>query len=72
MDADLTKQALELPLSQRLQLVDELWESILAQAEDIALTDAQREELDRRLARYHADPTSARPWDEVRERLFGK
>ena len=70
MESDLTKQALNLPLPDRLQLVDELWESILAQAEEVPLTDAQRAELDRRLARYEANPESARPWDEVRKRLW--
>ncbi len=72
MDADFTKQALNLPLPDRLQLVDDLWESILAQAEEIPLTDGHRDELDRRVARYEANPESARPWDEVRDRLWGK
>jgi len=71
-DADFTKQALNLPLPDRLQLVDDLWESILAQAEEIPLTDGQRDELDRRVARYEANPESAKPWGEVRDRLWGK
>jgi putative addiction module component (TIGR02574 family) len=72
MDADLTKQALSLPLPERLQLVDDLWESILAQVEEIPLTDAQRSELDRRVARYEANPETAKPWSEVRDRLWGQ
>ena len=70
MDADLTKQVLNLPLPDRIALVEELWESILSQADEVPLTDAQRAELDRRLARYEADPDSAKPWDEVRSRLW--
>jgi putative addiction module component (TIGR02574 family) len=72
MDADLIKQALGLPLTERIQLVEELWESILSQADEVPLTDAQRAEIDRRLARYEADPTTASPWDEVRARLWDK
>ena len=72
MDADLTKQALSLPLAERMRLVDELWESILLQADEVPLTDEQRAELDRRLARYEADPSTASPWDEVRARLWDK
>ncbi len=72
MDTDLTKQALSLPLPDRLQLVDDLWESILAQVEEIPLTDAQRAELDRRVARFEANPESAKPWGEVRDRLWGQ
>ena len=70
MDANLTKQVLSLPLSQRLELVDELWDSIYAEADDIPITEELRAEIDRRLARYKADPTTAKPWDEVRKRLW--
>ncbi|HEY0370505.1 MAG TPA: addiction module protein [Thermoanaerobaculia bacterium] len=35
------------------------------------LSEEVREELDRRLAAYYADPSSARPWDEVKAELFG-
>jgi len=35
------------------------------------LTEALREELDRRLDAYYADPASARPWREIKEELFG-
>ncbi|HEV7766781.1 MAG TPA: addiction module protein [Thermoanaerobaculia bacterium] len=36
-----------------------------------AVADDLRAELDRRLAAYHADPASARPWDEIKSELFG-
>ncbi|HQR38926.1 MAG TPA: addiction module protein [Blastocatellia bacterium] len=70
MDADLTKQVLSLSLPDRIALIDELWESILSQADEVPLTDAQRAELDRRLARHDANPGSARSWDDVRSRLW--
>ena len=34
------------------------------------LTEAQRAELDRRLAEFEADPSIAVPWEVVRERLI--
>ncbi|HWP85248.1 MAG TPA: addiction module protein [Terriglobia bacterium] len=34
---------------ERLRLLDQLWESLAAKPEALLLTDAQREELDRRL-----------------------
>lgn len=34
------------------------------------LTDEQKLEIDRRLADYDANPSSGRPWAEVREQLF--
>jgi putative addiction module component (TIGR02574 family) len=48
-----------------------LWES-LDEAEkgaELGLTAAEAAELDRRWAEHEADPDSALPWEEVRERL---
>ncbi len=50
----------------RLRLIGELWDS-LEPSEQAELSSADREELDRRIAA--ADPSAARPWDEVRARL---
>jgi len=65
-------QLLELPASERLQLVEAIWDSLAEDPGDVPVSDAVREELDRRLAAYEADPSSARPWDEIRAELFGK
>jgi putative addiction module component, TIGR02574 family len=55
----------DLPVEQRLNLVEDLWDSIAADQEALPLTDAQRHELDRRLDRYEADRSPGRPLDEV-------
>lgn len=65
-------QLLELPPSERLQLVEALWDSLVQTPEAIPVSDELREELDRRLAAYYADPSSARPWEQIREELFGR
>jgi len=62
---------LELPASERLQLVEAIWDSLVEVPGAVPLSDHVREELDRRLDAYYADPESARPWDEVKEELFG-
>ena len=62
---------LELPASERLQLMEAIWDSLVEVPGAVALSDHVREELDRRLEAYYADPESARPWDEVKEELFG-
>jgi putative addiction module component (TIGR02574 family) len=49
--------------SERLQLVEELWDSL--SPDDIPLTPAQAQELDRREALHRADPTRGKPWREV-------
>jgi putative addiction module component (TIGR02574 family) len=65
-------EILELPADQRLQLVEAIWDSLVEIPEAVPLGDEVREELDRRLAAYYDDPSSARPWREIREELFGK
>ena len=62
---------LELPTLERLQLVEAIWDSLIEVPEAIPVSDAVREELDRRLAAYYENPSSARPWREVKEELFG-
>lgn len=48
-----------LPVKERLRLIEELWESIDANPEDVPVTSAQRAELDRRIAAHEADPEAA-------------
>ena len=64
-------QLLELPAAERLQLVEAIWDSLLELPEAVPVSDELREELDRRLAAYYAEPASARPWDEIKAELFG-
>jgi putative addiction module component (TIGR02574 family) len=45
----------DLPLEERLRLVEDLWDSIAAEQEKLPLTPKQRVELDRRLAAYRVD-----------------
>lgn len=61
-----------LPIPDRLQLVEDLWDTIAAESPDEALpvSPELQAELDRRLAAHHADPSSARPWDEVRAKIL--
>ena len=66
------KELLELSVAERIQLVEDLWDSIAADPEAPGLTDSQRSELDRRLDDHAADPEAGRSWAEVRERLYRK
>jgi putative addiction module component (TIGR02574 family) len=51
----------------RERLVDALLESL--DEEGRPLTDAERQELDRRLDAYHRDPAAGSSWEEVKARL---
>jgi len=63
-------QLLVLPPSERLQLVEAIWDSLVEVPEAVPIDDALRDELDRRLAAYYADPSTARPWAEIKAELF--
>jgi len=59
---------LKLTVSERLDLIDTIWDSITDDA-DLPLTDAQRQELDRRLDHYAVNPPPLSSWEEVRARI---
>ena len=60
---------LELDVSERIQLVEDIWDSIAAAPDSVTLTDAQRVELERRLASHRQSPETASPWEEVKQRI---
>lgn len=60
-----------LSVSDRMSLVEELWDSIAASSEPLPLTGAQKQDLQRRLDLLRDNPTAGSPWDEVRSRLTG-
>lgn len=70
----LRKELFKLTAAERLELVEELWDSIAAEqeSEPIPLTAVQREELERRRREFDEHPERARPWEEVRERIWAR
>lgn len=50
----------DLPVEQRIQLVEDLWDSIAVDQESLPLTEDQRAELDRRLDSYEVDGDTGR------------
>jgi putative addiction module component (TIGR02574 family) len=63
---------LDLSISERIQLVEDLWDSIAKVPESIQLSEEQKLELDRRLDAYHSNPDLGSPWEVVRERIRGR
>jgi putative addiction module component (TIGR02574 family) len=57
---------------QRMSLIEELWDSLAADPEQVPVTDAQKADLDRRLAAFQADLKAGSSWDEVKPRLKGQ
>jgi len=62
---------LNLSVSERIQLVEDIWDSIAAEAPDaVGLSQAQKAELHCRVAAHRADPSTSVPWEQVRSKLF--
>ena len=68
--SDLRSQIKSLSPAEKAELLDTVWESL--KADSASLTDAQRAELDYRIARHEQDPTDVIPWQQVRTGLFKK
>jgi putative addiction module component (TIGR02574 family) len=66
MQSELTEQARKLSISDRILLVEEIWDTIAEENQAFELTDAQKRELDRRLALAQSNPGQGRTWDEIR------
>ena len=65
----LRQELFKLSTAEKLELVEELWDSIPEEDEALELTAEQREDLDRRLAEADADPDGGVPWEVARDRI---
>lgn len=54
-----------LSVDARIDLVQQIWDSVAAEAESVPLTDAQKREVDCRLAAHRVNPDAAIPWEQV-------
>ncbi len=62
----------QLSLAERLLLVEEIWDSIVAEAERTAVPDTHKQELDRRLVALRAEPHAGASWQDVKALLEGR
>lgn len=61
----------QLSVSERIQLAEDLWDSILADSntDEFTLSEGQKQELDRRLELHRQNPQQGSTWEEVKQRL---
>jgi putative addiction module component (TIGR02574 family) len=62
-------QILELPSSERVAIAQEIWESVVHDAKAVPLTDAQRDELERRWLEFQQHPDDGESWADVKTSL---
>ena len=63
-------EALKLPIEERLELAQSLWDSVEEDAASLPLYEWQKNLLDRRLADAERNPDSWLSWDEVKARVL--
>jgi putative addiction module component (TIGR02574 family) len=61
-----------LSVPERVRLAQDIWDTLQPTAEQLPLTEEQRQVLDTRLEEHRRDPDSAVPWEEVKARLESK
>lgn len=59
----------DLSPAEKLQLVEDLWDDLAANPEDVPVHDWQIQELERRKANLRDNPASGLRWDEVMQRI---
>ena len=62
-------EILSLSVPERIQLAEDIWDTVAEVPEAISLSDDERAELDRRLDAYHKNPTAGSPWEVVRRKI---
>jgi putative addiction module component (TIGR02574 family) len=58
----------QLSIDERLLLVEEIWDSIAAEPGAVAMTEAQKQDLQRRITAYEANPHAGDTWEVVKAR----
>jgi putative addiction module component (TIGR02574 family) len=62
-------ELLKLAATERLELIDALWDSLEAESADLPISDELRAELERRMAEPEKDPSTAIDWEDFRKEL---
>ncbi|MEM8718849.1 MAG: addiction module protein [Cyanobacteria bacterium P01_G01_bin.39] len=69
MNNPLLPEILKLNIAERIQLVEDIWDSISNTTQEIDLTAARKTELDSRLEVFQENTESGSTWDQVKQRL---
>jgi putative addiction module component (TIGR02574 family) len=63
-------ELLHLSPAERIQLAEDLWDSVAAHPEQVETSPEQLAELERRLAELDENPEAGESWDQVKARLL--
>ncbi|NIR47880.1 addiction module protein [candidate division KSB1 bacterium] len=60
---------LSLSIPERIQLVEDIWDSIASDADSVELTEEEKAIIDKRFEAYHQNPDLGSPWQDVFKRI---
>ena len=63
-------EILQMSVADRIQLAEDIWESIAAFPDSLPLTEEQRHELDHRLKLYAENRQQGISWSDLKEKLL--
>jgi putative addiction module component (TIGR02574 family) len=63
-------ELLHLSVAERIQLAEDLWDSVAAHPEQVETAPEQLAELEKRLAELDENPQGGESWDEVKARIL--
>ena len=62
-------QLRELSVAERIQLVEDLWDTVAADSQPVQLTGPMIQELDQRINRYEVQPNEGIAWSSLKARI---
>ena len=72
MKAIAVTDTIDLSIPERIQLVEDIWDTIATEAGSVELTEEEKKIIDERLDTYHQNPDLGSPWEDVFKRIVGK
>lgn len=55
--------------TERINLAEELWDSVANNQDEIAVTNAQKNVIEERLAAYKSSPSDGHSWEDVKNEM---
>ncbi len=60
---------IDLSIPERIQLVEDIWDTIAEKADSIELNEEEKKIIDERLDAYHRNSNVGYPWEDVFKRI---
>jgi putative addiction module component (TIGR02574 family) len=70
--SDAERSVFDLSPSEKLQLVEDLWDDLASNSNDVEIPDWQKEELLRRMEKWEKNPPVCTSWETVKQRILNR